>query len=176
MHKDSTPAGIRSAQKMTLPKRPKKFGDGTELEIFDDLPTSASKEKQFEKTPRNVASNKTLRSQTSVSRLPMPDRMATPMPQTPRSPPKVDSTPRFARDTASSRNAREQRLAGIRSRGEGPIAPLTQINWKVHVAAKSPHTSPTAHRKKGSGQKPQLIRGLFEPYAKSKLCEVYVPP
>ena len=165
--KDATPGSGRLTQKMTLPKGKKQFGDGTELEIFDDLPTSASKEKQFEKTPRNVPSNKTLRSQTSTSRLPMPDRMATPMPQTPRSPPKPDTTPRFARDTAASRNAREQRLAGIKTRGEGPIAPM-QINWKVHVAARSPHTSPTAHRKKGSGQKPQLIRGLFEPYAKSK--------
>lgn len=166
-HKDVTPGSGRLNQKMTLPKRKKQFGDGTELEIFDDLPTSASKEKQFEKVPRNVPSNKTLRSQTSISRLPMPDRMATPMPQTPRSPPKADTTPRFARDTAASRNAREQRLATIKSRGDGPIAPM-QINWKVHVAARSPHTSPTAHRKKGSGQKPQLIRGLFEPYAKSK--------
>lgn len=170
MRKESTSAGARPIQKITLPKGRKQFGDGTELEIFDDLPTSATKEKQFEKTPRNVASNKTLRQQNSSSRLPMLDRMATPMPQTPRSPPKVDSTPRFARDTAASRNAREQRLAGIRARGDGPIAP-TQINWKVHVAAKSPHTSPTAHRKKGSGQKPQLIRGLFEPYAKSKYCQ-----
>ncbi|KAJ4289555.1 hypothetical protein N0V90_010884 [Kalmusia sp. IMI 367209] len=168
MRKELAPSALaRQPQKITLPKgRKRNFGDGTELEVFDDLPTSATKEKQFEKVPRNVPSNKTLRQQPSNSRLPMPDRMATPMPQTPRSPTKVDSTPRFARDTAASRNAREQRLAGIRARGEGPIAP-TQINWKVHVAAKSPHTSPTTHRKRGSGQKPQLIRGLFEPYAKS---------
>ena len=171
MRKEATPSSSRQNQKLTLPKGPKKqFGDGTELEIFDDLPTSATKEKQFEKTPRNAPSNRTLRSQTSTSRLPMPDRMATPMPQTPRSPPKPDTTPRFARDTAASRNAREQRLAGIRARGDGPMQPPTQINWKVHVAARSPHTSPTAHRKKGSGQKPQLIRGLFEPYTKSKCC------
>jgi len=159
--------------KVTQPKgRSRNYGDGTELEVFDDLPTSATKEKQFEKAPRNVSSTKTLRQQPSNSRLPMPDRMATPMPQTPRSPPKLDSTPRFARDTAASRNAREQRLAGIRARGDGPVAP-TQINWKVHVAAKSPHTSPTAHRKRGSGQKPQLIRGLFEPYAKSESIFVH---
>lgn len=168
MRKEAPPSTNRHSQKITLPKGPKKqFGDGTELEIFDDLPTSATKERQFEKTPRNVASNKTLRSQNSISRLPMPDRMATPMPQTPRSPPKPDTTPRFARDTAASRNAREQRLAGIRARGDGPMQP-SMINWKVHVAARSPHTSPTSHRKKGSGQKPQLIRGIFEPYAKSK--------
>ncbi|KAF1965877.1 hypothetical protein BU23DRAFT_574527 [Bimuria novae-zelandiae CBS 107.79] len=174
MRKDTTPATVRQTQKMTLPKGRKQFGDGSELEIFDDLPTSATKEKQFEKTPRNVPSNRTLRQQNSISRLPMLDRMATPMPQTPRSPPRVDSTPRFARDTAASRNAREQRLAGLRSRGDGPIAPM-QINWKVHVAAKSPHTSPTAHRKKNSRQKPHLIRGLFEPYAKTEKGMIYNP-
>lgn len=167
--RDMAPSRLaRQPQKITQPQGRKRiYGDGSELEIFDDLPTSASKEKQFEKVPRNVPSNKSLRTQPSNSRLPMPDRMATPLPQTPRSPTKMDSTPRFARDTAASRNAREQRLAGIRARGEGPIAP-TQINWKVHVAARSPHGSPTAHRKRGSGQKPHLIQGLFQPYAKSK--------
>jgi hypothetical protein len=170
MRRDLAPSAMaRHPQKITQPKgRKRDYGNGSELEIFDDLPTSATKEKQFEKAPRNVASNKTLRSQTSNTRLPMPDRMATPMPQTPRSPVKMDSTPRFARDTAASRNAREQRLAGIRTRGDGPVAPTPPINWKVHVAAKSPHTSPTALKKRGSGQKPHLIRGLFEPYAKSK--------
>jgi hypothetical protein len=172
MRKELAPLALpRQPQKLTFPKgRKQTFGDGTELEVFDDLPTSATKEKQFEKTPRNVASNRTLRSQNSISKLPMPDRMATPLPQTPRSPPKVDSTPRFARDTAASRNAREQRLAGMRTRGDGPVPPSPSINWKVHVAARSPHTSPTAHRKKGSGAKPQLIRGLFEPGSRSKYC------
>jgi hypothetical protein len=169
MRREQAPlAAARHPQKITQPKgRKRNYGDGSELEVFDDLPTSATKEKQFEKAPRNVASNKTLRQQPSNSRLPMSDRMATPLPQTPRSPVKTDSTPRFARDTAASRNAREQRLAGMRVRGEGPIPP-TGINWKVHVAARSPHTSPTTHKKRGSGQTPHLIRGLFEPYAKSK--------
>ncbi|KAK7185462.1 hypothetical protein DPSP01_001922 [Paraphaeosphaeria sporulosa] len=177
MRRELGPSALpRQPQKLTFPKgRKQNFGDGTELEIFDDLPTSATKEKQFEKAPRNVASNKTLRSQTSVSKLPMPDRMATPMPQTPRSPPKVDSTPRFARDTAASRNAREQRLTDMRTRGNGPVPPSPSINWKVHVAARSPHTSPTAHRKKGSGAKPQLIRGLFEPGSRTEKGMIYNP-
>ncbi|KAJ4348754.1 uncharacterized protein N0V89_010132 [Didymosphaeria variabile] len=177
MRRELAPSALaRHPQKLTFPKgRKQNFGDGTELEVFDDLPTSAHKEKQFEKAPRNVASNKTLRSQTSISKLPMPDRMATPMPQTPRSPPKVDHTPRFARDTAASRNAREQRLASIRTRGDGPVPPSPGINWKVHVAAKSPHTSPIAHRKKGSGAKPQLIRGLFEPGSRTEKGMIYNP-
>lgn len=163
-------------KKLTQPQRKRNFGDGHELDLFDDLPTSASKEKQFEKMPRNVASNKSLRTQPSNSRLPMPDRMVTPQPQTPRSPPKMDHTPRFARDTAASRNAREQRLAGTRSRADGPIAPAPRpVSWAAQVAARSPHTSPTAHRKKGSGQKPQLIRQMTQPYTHSTLLLHHYP-
>ncbi|KAF3041541.1 hypothetical protein E8E12_006599 [Didymella heteroderae] len=162
-------------KKLTKPQRKRNFGDGHELDLFDDLPTSATKEKQYEKTPRNTASTKTLRSQTSTSRLPMPDRMTTPLPQTPKSPPKTDNTPRFARDTAASRNAREQRLAGTRSRGEGPIAPTTRpVSWQAQVAARSPHTSPTL-RKKGTGQKPQLIRQMTQPYTQTEKGMVYNP-
>jgi hypothetical protein len=153
-------------QTLSKPRGPKKlFGDGTELELFDDLPTSASKEKAFEKAPRNQPSNKSLRHVSSNARLPMPERMVTPQPQTPKSPPR-DSTPRFARDTAASRNAREQRLAGTRSRGEGSVAP-TPTNWKAQVAARSPHASPYTHRKRGSGQKPMLIKAMSAPQAKS---------
>lgn len=154
-------------KKLTQPQRKRNFGDGHELDMFDDLPTSATKEKQYEKVPRNVASNRTLRQQPSISRLPMPDRMATPLPQTPRSPPKMDHTPRFARDTAASRNAREQRLAGTRSRADGPVAPRP-MSWAAQVVARSPHTSPTAHRKKGTGQKPQLIRQMTQPFTHSE--------
>lgn len=162
-------------KKLTKPQRKRNFGDGHELDLFDDLPTSATKERQYEKTPRNSASTKTLRSQPSSSRLPMPDRMTTPLPQTPKSPPKTDNTPRFARDTAASRNAREQRLAGTRSRGEGPIAPATRpVSWQAQVAARSPHTSPTALRKKGTGQKPQLIRQMTQPYTQSKTPAMHV--
>lgn len=188
-HQNETPsrAGVRRdlapsalarhppPKKLTQPQRKRNFGDGHELDLFDDLPTSATKEKQFERAPRNVASNKTLRQQASNSRLPMPDRMATPLPQTPRSPPKLDHTPRFARDTAASRNAREQRLAGTRSRADGPIAPRP-ISWAAQVAARSPHTSPSAHRKKGTGQKPQLIRQMTQPFTQSKLIVIMIKP
>ncbi|KAH8631316.1 hypothetical protein IG631_12999 [Alternaria alternata] len=169
VRRDMAPSALArhpAPKKLTQPQRKRNFGDGHELDLFDDLPTSASKEKQFEKVPRNVASNKSLRTQPSYSRLPMPDRMQTPMPQTPRSPPKMDHTPRFARDTAASRNAREQRLAGTRSRAEGPVS-TRPVSWAAQVAARSPHTSPSAHRKKGSGQKPQLIRQMTQPYTQS---------
>jgi hypothetical protein len=156
-------------QKISQPLGPKKvFGVGNELDGFDDLPTSATKEKQFEKVPRNVPSNKSLRHQTSNARMPLPDRMATPQPQTPRSPTRPESTPRFARDTAASRIAREQRVADMRSRGDGSIVPNSTTNWKAQVAARSPHASPTAHRKRGSFQKPTLIKAMSQPIPKSK--------
>ncbi|KAF2016490.1 hypothetical protein BU24DRAFT_462638 [Aaosphaeria arxii CBS 175.79] len=166
---------MRRKNNKSITMAPRKlYGDGMELEVFDDLPTSATKEKQFEKVPKPVSSNRSLRHLPSVSKLPMPDRITTPLPQTPRSPTKMESTPRFARDTAASRIAREQRLAGTRSRGEGPIAP-TQTNWKAQVAARSPHASPTAHRKRGTGQKPQLISGLSMPFAKKEKGMTYNP-
>ncbi|KAF2033554.1 hypothetical protein EK21DRAFT_98241 [Setomelanomma holmii] len=177
MRRDLAPSALArhpAPKKLTQPQRKRNYGDGHELDSFDDLPTSATKEKVFEKVPRNVASNKSLRQQPSNSRLPMPDRMATPMPQTPRSPPKMDHTPRFARDTAASRNAREQRLAGTRIRGDGPIAPRP-MSWAAQVAARSPHTSPTAHKKKGTGQKPQLIRQMTQPNTYNEKGMVYNP-
>lgn len=174
MRRDMAPAALAreaaSKSRLNRPQTKKAYGDGTELEIFDDLPTSTSKEREFVKAPKNQPSQKTLRHLPSNSRLPMPDRIATPLPQTPRSPTKVDTTPRFARDTAASRIAREQRLAGTRSRGEGPIAP-THTNWKAQVAARSPHASPTAHRKRGTGQKPMLIKAMSAPMAKSKSAD-----
>ncbi|KAF1918202.1 hypothetical protein BDU57DRAFT_537781 [Ampelomyces quisqualis] len=177
MRRDLAPSALSRhppPKKLTQPQRKRNYGDGHELDSFDDLPTSAAKEKTFEKVPRNVASNKSLRQQPSHSRLPMLDRMATPLPQTPRSPPKMDQTPRFARDTAASRNAREQRLAGTRTRGDGPIAPRP-MSWAAQVAARSPHTSPVAHKKKGTGQKPQLIRQMTQPYMQNEKGMVYNP-
>ncbi|KAL1795489.1 hypothetical protein ACET3X_005713 [Alternaria dauci] len=178
VRRDLAPSALArhpAPKKLTQPQRKRNFGDGHELDLFDDLPTSASKEKQFEKVPRNVASNKSLRTQPSNSRLPMPDRMQTPMPQTPRSPPKMDHTPRFARDTAASRNAREQRLAGTRSRAEAAPVSTRPVSWAAQVAARSPHTSPSAHRKKGSGQKPQLIRQMTQPYTQNEKGMIYNP-
>ncbi|KAH7411746.1 hypothetical protein DE146DRAFT_253138 [Phaeosphaeria sp. MPI-PUGE-AT-0046c] len=177
LRRDLAPSALSrhpAPKKLTQPQRKRNYGDGHELDSFDDLPTSAAKEKTFEKVPRNVASNKSLRQQPSISRLPMLDRMATPLPQTPRSPPKMDHTPRFARDTAASRNAREQRLAGTRARGDGPIAPRP-MSWAAQVAARSPHTSPVAHKKKGTGQKPQLIRQMTQPYTYNEKGMVYNP-
>ena len=163
---------------LTRPTKRRHFGDGTELEIFDDLPTSATKENKFVKAPLNrMGSKQNLRRQPSISKLPLPDRMTTPLP-TPTAPTggssfqsRMENLPRFARDTAASRNAREQRLATSRSRGEGPLMPVT-TNWKAQVAARNPHTSPSAMRskRKGPSQRPLLINPMNSPTIESMYC------
>ena len=133
---------------VTRPARRRNFGDGSELDLFDDLPTSATKEKQFTKQPTARGSNSTLRSTTSRRQLvPTREKAPTPMPPpTPKSPTKAaDNLPRFARDTAASRIAREQTLGGGPSkRPESVLA--TRTNWQAQVAARSPHSSPTTNR------------------------------
>ena len=165
-------AGFKKA--ITRPAKKRQFGDGSELEIFDDLPTSATKESKFIKAPLNrMGSRQNLRRQQSISKLPLPDRMTTPLPPSPAPTssvhPRAENLPRFARDTAASRIAREQRLATTRSRGEGPLMPIT-MNWKAQVAARNPHTSPSAMRnkRKGTGQRPLLINPLNSPTLDSK--------
>lgn len=178
MRRDLASAALQreaaAKRSLAMPKRRRAFGDGNELEVFDDLPTSAAKEKKFEKVPVTRGPPKVLRHAQSNSRLPFPDRMQTPAPPaTPRSPTKPDSTPRFARQTAASL-AREQRASGTRSRAEGQVMPA-QTNWKAKVAASSPHTSPSAQRtRKGTGQKPFLINQMSAPRAESMYSTIQI--
>ncbi|KAF3479569.1 two-component GAP Byr4 [Arthroderma uncinatum] len=118
-------------QTITKPTRRKNFGDGTELDIFNDLPTSASLESRFMKAPIKRGAPRSLRSKLSQSHITAP-RTDTPTPATgPTSPPAQDSTPRFARDTNASRNAREQRITSMGSNLQGgPLASLS-LNWKT---------------------------------------------
>ena len=173
--RDASTSLVREAaskRTVTRPARKRNFGDGTELDMFDDLPTSATKEKQFTKQPTTRTSNSTLRSTTSRRQLiPPREKAATPMPMVagPKSPTKlVDNLPRFARDTAASRIAREQTLGGApNKRPESVLA--TRTNWQAQVAARSPHSSPTANRiRKG----PTLINPLGKENAKH--C-IYIP-
>jgi hypothetical protein len=179
--KDIAPAAlVREAttkRSMTKPVKKQAYGNGTELDVFDDLPTSAVKESKFVKQPTNKpAAMKPLRQQNSITGLHHHDRTVTPHPpQTPRSPTKVhETTPRFARDTAASRIAREQRLAGTRSRAEGPLNQI-HTNWKAQVAARSPQNSPTSNRVKGSGKKPQLIKPMGISLPKNEKGMTYNP-
>ena len=181
--KDHAPESLarEAASKRTLtkPTRRRAFGDGTELEIFDDLPTSASTESKFVRQPvaRGAPKSVQLRSKLGLSHSnPFTNSIESslPSPQPPVTPMKQESTPRFARDTNASRLAREQRIGSVGAtlhpsstlptvRESGPLNPVS-TNWKTHVAAKglaSPSAS-RAKRGKVTSQKPRLIKPMGE--------------
>ncbi|CAK3853431.1 hypothetical protein DOTSEDRAFT_69836 [Lecanosticta acicola] len=181
-----------SKRTLTRPAKKRNFGDGSELEIFDDLPTSNTKESKFIKQPiargppkqglRRTQSRSDFRdpSKRNSNYTAIPDRMMTPAPpQTPSSPTKgfyesQNATPSYLRDTAASRIARESRLANQpRPRSEGPLQPLT-TNWKAQIAARSPYSSPSTHRQK-SVRRPGLISGIGSHVPKSEKGMIYNP-
>ena len=170
---------LNAKRPITKPTKRRNFGDGSELEIFDDLPTSATMESRFVKQPigkgqprlRNMLGqslqNPSVSSITTTMTIgTRSDRTETPMPSTPLSPTKHDHVPSFARDTAASRNAREQRQASmhvnsrdnLRDAPSGPLAPLS-TNWRSRLAGLS-NISQTFRRKNKEPQKPQLIKPL----------------
>jgi len=184
---------LAAKKPITKPTRRRNFGDGSELEIFDDLPTSATVESKFIKQPIGRGAPRSLRSKLGQSHFApstssLASRTETPLPSTPLSPTKQtypDFTPRFARETAASRNAREQRTvsgsinAALREPSHPhhesrPLAPLS-TNWKAQVMARSNANglASPSHRKKHVSkkepQKPQLIKamgsGMSEPKA-----------
>ena len=184
---DLAPAALaREAQakkNLTKPSRRRNFGDGTELEHFDDLRTNNEKESKFTKQPvargpprlgiRHAYSRSDIKDPTKRP-FTYPDRMTTPAPpKTPASPtrgfPDRDYTPSYLRDTAASRIARESRVVNNnpRPRSEGPMLPVS-TNWKAQIAARSPHTSPSAQKQRPKKMQPQLIKGIGIHIAKSK--------
>ncbi|MCJ1285376.1 hypothetical protein MMC26_004716 [Xylographa opegraphella] len=176
LRRDVAPESLarEAAAKRTLtkPTRRRAFGDGSELDVFDDLPTSAATESKFVKQPiRSKPSN--LRTKLNTLQNPSTSslvRMDATTLSTPLSPQKNDlNVPRFARDTAASRTAREQRIGPqITQPQHGthaaephtPLAPLSS-NWKSRVAAR-PLDSPRHNTKRSTKppQKPQLIKPL----------------
>ncbi len=171
-----------SKKTLTKPIRRRAFGDGNELDAFDDLPTSASVETKFTKQPLPRGAPKSLQmrsklglqshntSTTSVNELPPP---ATP--STPLSPLKQDNTPRFARDTNASRLAREQRIGSVAATLQGTPSlptlretggPLSSIttNRKTtqHQERAKPLASARSKRNKGPAKQP----GLVKPFGK----------
>lgn len=176
-----TPAELAAQAKKTITKPTKRrnYGDGSELEIFDDLPTSASLESKFTKQPVGRGAPRSLRSKLGLSHLnPSTSSLAstrrgsdTPVPGTPLTPHRNDfpttalnttNVPRFARDTAASRNAREQRQISTtfqNIRGE-PLQPIS-TNWKP-LGATRLNQQGSLRKKKSEKpqQKPQLIKGM----------------
>lgn len=136
-------------RRIDQPLRKRNFGDGTELDTFDDLPTSATKEHQYNKQPVARVQgnhNSRLRHQPSVSRLGVREKMVTPMPpQTPRSPTKKENLPSFARDTVASKIAREQTVGGPSKPSPGG-ALMNRTNQSFVNLLRTPQTSPSAKR------------------------------
>ena len=168
-----------SKRTITKPTRRRAFGDGSELEVFDDLPTSATVESKFMRQPiaRGAPKSMQLRSKLGLSHLNSStstiDSPNVP-PATPTSSAKQENIPRFARDTNASRLAREQRIGSVGAalhgnqplptvRENGPLVPISN-NLKGPIPPRL-HTSPSAPRsKRGKGppKKPHLIKPLGE--------------
>jgi hypothetical protein len=168
----------QAKKQITKPTRRRNYGDGSELEIFDDLPTSASTESKFTKLPIGRGAPRSLRSKLGLSHFNQSTTSLastirtgseTPLPATPLSPLRQDfpttattmtNVPRFARDTAASRIAREQRTISTTFQnihGE-PLQPIS-ANFKISAA---PHTNHNSLRKKKKDvqQKPYLIKPM----------------
>jgi hypothetical protein len=140
------------------------FGDGHELDAFDDLPISSQAESKFLKQPASAKAQARTRSYQSI----LPDRTVTPSPSTPFSS-RIDHVPNFARDTAASRIARETILA--QRNPSGVIAPLTaqrvaQLSARASLGGQPQSSQSTAKGKRvrrSPQSKPHLISNLNPP-------------
>ncbi|KAL6860297.1 hypothetical protein ACO1O0_004324 [Amphichorda felina] len=142
-------------ERLSRPKGKKNFGDGHELDGFDDLPTSKETETRFLKQPSSGNAKSALRNRSFQNIA--PDRTSTPTPTWAHHM-KSASTPHFARDTTASRIARETSLAhrSTSSTG-GPLAQInaqrgTPLSSRVNVNTQQP----TVRHKKPSKRPPQL--------------------
>ncbi|KAK5106382.1 hypothetical protein LTS08_000500 [Lithohypha guttulata] len=172
---------------MNKPLRRRNWGDGSELESFDDLPTSVTAEAKYTKLPIARGPPRSLRSKigqqsqaamSSTSLVSVRSGTETPVPTTPLSPPRLhdapahhpfSNMPRFARDTAASRIAREQTRSFSTTfhnmRGE-PLQPVS-TNAKATIISKPTYGS-SLRRKKPVQQKPHLIKPLGGEYNRPK--------
>ncbi|KAI1210557.1 uncharacterized protein F4807DRAFT_451223 [Annulohypoxylon truncatum] len=147
-------------QQINKPRRVRRFGDGHELDSFDDLPTSAQAESKYVKQPIGSGNRTNVRNKLYQNVL--PDR-GTPSPVSPFSPANTDSQPHFARDTAASRIARETNLA--QRTPSGPLAPIAnqrvaQLSARVNFAPHSHNASRSRKSQRIPQQKPHLISNL----------------
>lgn len=143
----------------TKPLRPRVFGDGHELDGFDDLPTSKETEARFMRQPVANGTKACLRNKYYQNI--QPDRTATPSPHTPYTPGRTDNTPHFARDTAASRIARETSIAQRATPGipltTQRVAQLTRTNLHPQLPGNSIRSKKP---RKQAQSKPLLISNL----------------
>lgn len=166
---------VTAKRTVTRPARRRNYGDGSELESFDDLPTSAVAESRFVKSPVGHGAPRSIRSRlTHTPPALLPRAETSPSTSAQLNSPRPSSfTPRFARDTNASRNAREQRIASLslpnRDRGSTALAPLS-TNWKGQHHSQDGETVLTLRSKKGKSSKarPQLIRPMGSGVSETK--------
>ncbi|KAK3946310.1 protein byr4 [Diplogelasinospora grovesii] len=155
-----------SWQQLHKPRRVRHFGDGHELDGFDDLPTSSQAEARFLKQPISASPKTQMRNRLYQNIL--PDRN-TPSPVTPYSPARGDYVPSFARDTAASRIARETSLAQRIPSSSGPLAALTtqrvaQLSARSNLNPQPPQSTVRSKKLRKAAQiKPHLIANLNPP-------------
>ncbi|KAJ5183214.1 hypothetical protein N7492_000830 [Penicillium capsulatum] len=166
---ETTSGTTASTTKRTLtrPTKRRNFGDGTELESFDDLPTSALTESQYVKNPAGRGAPRSIRTRLSQSRITPPVESPTQSSMLSSLPKPVNSMPRFAQDTNASRNAREQRIASMNSklREANPLVPFnSNASWKPPFSRISTGAAPVRSRKskpsRQSTSKPHLIKPM----------------
>ncbi|OBT98326.1 hypothetical protein VE01_03073 [Pseudogymnoascus verrucosus] len=162
-----------SKRQVTKPSKQRHFGDGRELDGFDDLPTSQTIEQKYIKQPIGRGPPKALM-RNKVYQNTIPDRSVstTPLPG-PYSPARYENNryenlPRYTRDTNASRMAREQVLSQRAPSSQGgPLSTLTN-QWKAQIAAKSnlqatrPPQSLRTKKSKPVQQRPHLIKPLSD--------------
>lgn len=176
-------AGPPTKRTLTRPTRRRNFGDGSELEAFDDLPTSASMESQFVKTPIGRGAPRSVRSRVGQNRSVAPQEEPSPQSVSLALATKPHNMlPRFAQDTNASRNAREQRIASmsanVRSRDPNPLAAFGS-NWKPQPVSRVPPSTAAVRSRKAkptvrSTAKPQLIKPMGSGVHEAK-CKLALP-
>ncbi|KAK4067865.1 hypothetical protein Trihar35433_6425 [Trichoderma harzianum] len=148
--------------RLSRPKSIRQFGDGHELDAFDDLPTSKETESRYLKQPSAAGPKATLRKSPQVPRPPAIDRNKTPSPWNAAPKPAIrpNYTPSFARDTAASRIARETALAH-RTPSGGPLASVSAQRAPTRSnAQQTSSTTRTKKLKRPPQLKPHLISNL----------------
>jgi hypothetical protein len=193
--KDVAPAALlrEAASKFTLvqPAKPQFLGDGSELDIFDDLPTSMTHESKFVKPPVGRGAPRSMRNKPAgpVPASPVSRRVETPAlvagtaPVSPSKP--AAQLPRFARDTQASRIAREQRIGAVSS---AVLTSFSGNNWKAQMAVRGAvgmsmgigagaKTAVRSKRRHASRQqKPHLIKPLGDTHHNPKCKLVLTKP
>ncbi|KAI1431556.1 hypothetical protein GGR50DRAFT_689633 [Xylaria sp. CBS 124048] len=138
-------------QQINKPRRVRHFGDGHELDAFDDLPTSTQTESRYVKQPTASGNKTNFRNKMYQNVF---SERTTPSPVSPYSPSKVDSQPHFARDTTASR----MREAGLRPLPTGSFAAFASQRV-AHISGRGSmnlHVSSRRNRSKKSRKPPQL--------------------